>query len=401
MWSRLTDKRQNPPSAPGDGTQNYVAKFVPSIAKIAHADWQGLQAGLGSPSYNPFTDYRFLKALETSGSVGADTGWQPFHITVYDKDEHLVAAAPLYIKDHSMGEYVFDQGWADGAERAGLQYYPKLLCAVPFSPVGGPRLLAKHESDRVFLINALKSACAQFDLGGVHVNFIDEPTQALLVAAGFLPRTDRQFHFINKGYDNFAQFLAHLSSRKRKKIKSERRRAQSDVQIKRQTGDDLKPEHWDWFYNFYQNTAMRKWGQAYLKRAFFEHIHEELRAQILLVLAFEDDRPIAGALNFIGGDTLYGRHWGASKAIPFLHFELCYYQAIEAALEMGLRCVEAGAQGEHKLARGYEPVITRSAHYLAHSGLHAAVGQALQRERQLVNHHIDILKSHTPFKQER
>ncbi|HHL42826.1 MAG TPA: GNAT family N-acetyltransferase, partial [Hellea balneolensis] len=216
--------------------------------------------------------------------------------------------------------------------------------------------------------------------------------------AGFLPRTDRQFHFFNRGYKDFDDFLVSLTSRKRKKIKSERKRVREEVQIKRLRGDDLKAHHWDRFYEFYQNTSLRKWGQAYLTRDFFDQIHAHMREQVLLVLAYQDDRPIAGALNFIGGDALYGRHWGALTHIPFLHFELCYYQAIEAALEWGLGRVEAGAQGEHKLARGYEPVLTRSAHYLVHPGLREAVGRALQRERDLVNQHVDILQTHAPFR---
>lgn len=299
-----------------------------------------------------------------------------------------------------MGEYVFDQGWANAAEQAGLAYYPKLQCAIPFTPATGPRLIAKTPEAQTALIETMQQFCAQNQLSGAHVTFADQSTQTALLKHGFLARTDRQFHFINRGYKDFDDFLARLTSRKRKKIKSERKRATEHVTIKRLRGDEIRPEHWDIFYAFYMDTSERKWGHAYLTRAFFESIHETLRGQTLLILAYEDDIPIAGALNFIGGDTLYGRQWGALKNIPFLHFELCYYQAIEAGIEMGLARVEAGAQGEHKLARGYEATPTYSAHYLVHEGLRTAIERFLRQERRAVDHEIDMLDTYSPFKKE-
>lgn len=297
-----------------------------------------------------------------------------------------------------MGEYVFDQGWADAATRAGMDYYPKLQCAVPFTPVTGPRLIAKTQEAENALIIALKDICRQNNMSGLHLTFGDKSTVARLSEQGFLARTDRQFHFINRDYINFNDFLTHLTSRKRKKIKAERRRALDQVTIKRLRGDDIKPEHWDVFYKFYLDTSARKWGRPYLTREFFAAIHETMRAQTLLVFAYQDDIPIAGALNFIGGDALYGRHWGAVRDVPFLHFELCYYQAVEAAIDMNLPRVEAGAQGDHKLARGYEPVTTYSAHYLTHPGLRDAVANFLNHERRAVAQHVNVLKHHTPFK---
>lgn len=315
-----------------------------------------------------------------------------------DAQGRPVGAVPLYAKTHSMGEYVFDQGWANALEQAGIPYYPKLQCAVPFTPATGPRLLTQIPEVRTALIETMTNFCHQNEMSGVHVTFIDEALQTELSAHGFMSRTDRQFHFINRGYESFDGFLASLTSRKRKKIKSERRRACETVRIQRLRGDDIKTEHWDAFYDFYLDTSNRKWGQAYLTRAFFEKIHQTLRDQTLLILAYQDEEIVAGALNFIGGDTLYGRQWGALKHIPFLHFELCYYQAIEAGIEMGLARVEAGAQGEHKLARGYEPTATYSAHYLAHPGLRAGVEQFLQQERRAVDREINMLDTYSPFK---
>ncbi|MBL4869950.1 MAG: N-acetyltransferase, partial [Robiginitomaculum sp.] len=337
----------------------------------------GLLPAAAHKDYHPFTDWDFLNALEISRSVGEGTGWTPCHIMLEDEHKNPQAFAPLYLKSHSMGEYVFDHAWADASQRAGIAYYPKLQCAVPFTPARGPRLITNSPEAETALIKATQQFCDQNNLSGVHVTFIGERLQSRLAAQGFLARTDRQFHFINRRYENFDQFLAALTSRKRKKIKTERRRACEHVTIKRLRGDQISFEDWDAFYSFYLDTSERKWGQAYLTRDFFQAIHETMRDQVLLIMAYQDDTPIAGALNFIGGDALYGRHWGACKHIQFLHFELCYYQAIEAAIEMGLSRVEAGAQGEHKLARGYEPVTTYSAHYLAHAGLRDAVDNFL------------------------
>lgn len=355
-----------------------------------------------SADYHPFTDWDFLNALEISGSVGDGqkdtTGWQAAHLCLEDDQKNMQGCAPLYVKSHSMGEYVFDQGWADAAQRAGMDYYPKLQCAVPFTPVTGPRLIAKSPDAEAELIGALKDICHQNNMSGVHLTFGNKDLVTRLSKQGFLTRTDRQFHFVNRNYTDFDDFLCSLTSRKRKKIKAERRKAQEQVNIKSLRGDDIKSEHWDAFYKFYLDTSQRKWGRPYLTRAFFKAVHETMREQVLLILAYTDGTPIAGALNFIGGDTLYGRHWGAVMDVPFLHFELCYYQAIEAAIDMGLTRVEAGAQGDHKLARGYEPVTTYSAHYLTHPGLRDAVANFLRHERRAVAQHIDVLGEHTPFR---
>lgn len=371
---------------------------MPRICDVARTDWNALLPARDAPDYHPFTDWDFLNALEESGCVGANTGWQPAHIWLQDASGNGAGCAPLYVKSHSMGEYVFDQGWADAAARSGQDYYPKLQCAVPFTPVNGPRLISQTPGAETAMVQTLKDICLQNDMSGVHLTFGDKNLVQRLAEQGFLIRTDRQFHFFNRGYKNFDEFLAGLTARKRKKIKAERRKAAEHVQIKRLRGDDIKPEHWDAFYHFYQDTSARKWGRAYLTRAFFAAVHAHMGEQILLVLAYQDDTPIAGALNFIGGDALYGRHWGAAVDIPFLHFELCYYQAVEAAVNMGLSRVEAGAQGEHKLARGYEPVTTYSAHYLTNPGLHEAVANFLERERRAVKHHIDVLNELTPFR---
>ncbi len=373
-------------------------KVLPRIDTIARSDWNALLPDRGAAAYHPFTDWDFLNALEESGCVGTDTGWQPAHIWLEDGAGNGAGCAPLYVKSHSMGEYVFDQGWAEAAGRSGLEYYPKLQCAVPFTPACGPRLISKTPEAEMRLLQAVKDMCWQNNLSGAHLTFGDKALVERLAGQGFLIRTDRQFHFFNRGYKGFDEFLAGLTARKRKKIKAERRKAQEHVQIKRLRGDEIKPEHWDAFYDFYQGTSARKWGRPYLTRAFFTAVHAAMGEQILLVMACQDDIPVAGALNFIGGDALYGRHWGASVHIPFLHFELCYYQAIEAAIDMGLSRVEAGAQGEHKLARGYAPVVTYSAHYLTNPGLHQAVANFLARERRAVKQHIDVLNQFTPFR---
>ncbi|WP_017931418.1 GNAT family N-acetyltransferase [Robiginitomaculum antarcticum] len=376
----------------------YNARIITDIAQVGQTAWNGLQPAPSSRDYHPFTDYQFLHALEQSGCAQPETGWSPCHIAIEDAGGILLAAAPLYAKSHSQGEYVFDHGWADALERAGLPYYPKFQCAVPFTPANGPRLIGNDINARRALISATVQLCGAQEASGVHATFLNDDDRALFDEAGFLMRQDRQFHFINQGFENFDDFLAALTSRKRKNLRKERAKAQDGVTIKRLRGDDLKPEHWDAFYQFYLDTSQRKWGRPYLNRAFFDLINQTFATQTLLVLAYEGGTPIAGALNFIGGDTLYGRHWGALVHKPFLHFELCYYQAIDAALELGLSRVEAGAQGEHKLARGYEPVVTHSAHYLAHPGLRDAVDNYLKRERRAVEYDAAVLANHTPFK---
>ena len=373
---------------------SYTATILTRIGDIDAKDWDAL-----IPSGNhPFLSHRFLLAMEESGSATAETGWAPRHIWVEDTAGNAVGAAPLYAKSHSQGEYVFDHSWANALMRAGMDYYPKLQCSVPFTPATGPRLLAKTPDGRQAVAGAMMQACAEWGMSGVHLTFLQDEDRGALKDLGFAAREDRQFHFINRDYADFDGFLASLSSRKRKNIRKERKAAQDGVKIERLIGDDLKTEHWDVFYQCYLNTSTRKWGRPYLTRKFFDIMQQTMRGDICLVMASKDGTYVAGALNYIGSDALYGRNWGALVHKPFLHFELCYYQAIEAGLELGLPRVEAGAQGEHKLARGYEPVVTHSAHWLSHPGLMQGVEDYLARERAAVGHEVDILSQHTPFR---
>lgn len=372
---------------------SYSARILTRIAEVDEKDWDALAS-----QNNPFLTWRFLNALEVSGCATEETGWAPRHNWLQDENDKAVGAAPLYAKTHSQGEYVFDHGWANAFERAGGNYYPKLQCAVPFTPVNGPRLLTKNDDAKTGLITAMVHATNEWGYSSAHLTFLEQNDRSACQEGGLLMRQDRQFHFFNKSYDDFDGFLSGLSSRKRKNIRKERRAAQDGIKIQRLTGEALKPEHWDVFYECYLDTGLRKWGRPYLNREFFAHIHETMKDDILLVLAFQDDQAFAAALNFIGGEVLYGRNWGCLAHKPFLHFELCYYQAIEAAIEMGLTRVEAGAQGEHKLARGYEPVATHSAHYVAHPGLRAALVDYLTEEREAVERNIEILGRYTPFK---
>jgi len=370
----------------------YTATILTRISDISAANWDSLiPAG-----QHPFLSHRFLLALEESDSAAAETGWAPRHIWIEDDAGVAIGAAPLYVKSHSQGEYVFDHAWANALIQAGMEYYPKLQCSVPFTPATGPRLLASSTEAKQAVAGAMMQACAEWDMSGVHLTFLQDEDRAALAALGFAAREDRQFHFINRDYADFDAFLASLSSRKRKNIRKERRAAQDGVSIQRLTGDSLKDEHWDIFYNCYIDTSERKWGRPYLTRKFFDILQQTMRDDICLVMAHMDDTPIAAALNFIGSDALYGRNWGALVHKPFLHFELCYYQAIEAGLELGLPRVEAGA--EHKLARGYEPVVTHSAHWLTHPGLMQGVEEYLRRERGAVEHEVEILSKHTPFR---
>ncbi len=373
---------------------HFSARILARINEVSESAWD---AHLPK-THHPFLTWRFLNALEESGSATEETGWTPRHIWLEDADGTALGAAPLYAKTHSQGEYVFDHGWAEALHRAGGNYYPKLQGSIPFTPAQGPRLLAKTKEAKTGLVSAMVQACQDWGHSGVHLTFLQKDDLAVLKEAGFDRREDRQFHFLNHGYDSFDDFLNTLTSRKRKNIRKERAGAQDGITIRRLTGDDIKPEHWDIFYRCYIDTGARKWGQPYLTRGFFELMHSAMRDDILLVMAFDGSTPIAAALNFIGGEALYGRNWGTLVHKPFLHFELCYYQAIESGIEMGLPRVEAGAQGEHKLARGYEPVVTHSAHYLAHPGLREAVSDYLTRERRAVDHEIEILAKHTPFR---
>jgi predicted N-acyltransferase len=354
---------------------------------------------------NPFVSHAFLSALEQSGSVGGRTGWQPRHLLAEDTSGTLLGAAPCYVKSHSRGEYVFDYGWADAFERAGGDYYPKLLVAVPFTPVTGPRLLAVPgplaEGVRGGLADALVEITNASDLSSAHINFLPDADWRALGARGFQQRTDQQFHWENHGYATFDDFLGALASRKRKTIRRERKEALAPgIEVRWLTGSDLTEGIWDAFFAFYMDTGSRKWGRPYLTRDFFSFVGEKMRDRILLVMARRGGRWIAGAINFIGGDTLYGRNWGAIEHHPFLHFELCYYQAMDYAIAHKLDWVEAGAQGEHKLARGYMPTTTHSAHFIANPALRRAVADFLARERAYVEAAGEELAGYAPFRKD-
>jgi len=353
--------------------------------------------------YNPFTNFSFIHALEQSGSVGRRTGWQPFHLAAEGADGEVVGVVPCYVKSHSQGEYVFDHGWADAYERAGGRYYPKLQVSVPFTPATGPRLLAAPGpaagAVRGALADALVALCGQSSASSVHVTFPTRTEWDLLGAHGFLQRTHQQFHWENDGYGAFEDFLAALASRKRKVIRRERAEALANgISIHWLTGSDLTEEVWDIFFEFYMDTGSRKWGQPYLTREFYSLVGQTMADRILLVMAKRAGRWIAGAINFIGGDTLFGRHWGAVEHHPFLHFEVCYYQAIDFAIARGLARVEAGAQGQHKIARGYMPTTTLSAHYIADPGFRRAVADFLARERAAVAAAQEELCEIAPFR---
>ncbi|WP_020184906.1 GNAT family N-acetyltransferase [Methylopila sp. 73B] len=376
------------------------ARVAARIDEIDPALWNA--AALASGPYNPFVDHRFLKALEDSGSVGGRSGWAPAHVVLEDGDE-VAGLAPCYLKNDSQGEYVFDHAFADAYERAGGSYYPKLQISVPFTPATGPRLMPAPGRDparaRAGLAAALRGLMRQTEASSIHVTFTTPEEQAGLVREGFLPRVDKQFHWRNEGYGSYDDFLGDLASRKRKQLKRERRDALADgVVVRHVTGADLTEAHWDAFFAFYMDTGSRKWGRPYLNRRFFSLVGQAMPEKILLVLAEVEGRPIAGALNFIGGDALYGRYWGALEERPFLHFELCYHQAIDAAIAMGLSRVEAGAQGEHKIARGYRPVTTYSAHAFADPGLQRAVDDYLVRERAAVLAMQEELAEQAPFR---
>jgi uncharacterized protein len=370
------------------------------MAQIDRAAWNALANPPGL-AYDPFLDWDFLEAAESSGCAEPDTGWSPRHMLAHDNAGKLVGAAPLYLKSHSRGEFVFDHSWADALHRAGGRYYPKILCAVPFTPVTGRRLLsAGHHalSIRRALAGAIVETAGNAQVSSVHFNFLEEDSWRALGDEGLLLREDQQFHWLNRGYATFDDFLDALASRKRKMIRRERREAQEGLTIERISGADLTTRHWDAFFKFYVDTGGRKWGSPYLNREFFALLNERMADRCLLILAYDGKKAVAGALNMIGSETLYGRYWGRALDKPFLHFEICYYQAIEFAIERGLAHVEAGAQGEHKLARGYEPSLTRSAHWIGHTGLRDAVAKYLDREREAVEGGIDELAAFSPFR---
>ncbi|MER2534575.1 MAG: GNAT family N-acetyltransferase [Rhizobiaceae bacterium] len=390
----------------GDGRDDYTLSVAASIGAFTPDEWNafdGASKDAAGSVYNPFISHDFLSILEESGCAVRKTGWLGQHLRLEAPDGTVVGAVPCYLKSHSQGEYVFDHGWADALERAGGRYYPKLQVSVPFTPATGPRLLVRRDADagavKAALAAGLRTLTDRLGVSSAHVTFTRDDDMAALTEAGFLPRTDKQFHFFNEGYATYDDFLATLASRKRKALKKERREAlDNGISVDRLTGRDLTEAVWDDFYAFYVDTGSRKWGRPYLNRAFFSMVGERMADDVLLVMAKHGGRYVAGAINFIGGDTLFGRHWGCIEDHPFLHFEVCYHQAIDFAIERGLRVVEAGAQGEHKLARGYMPVTTHSAHYLAHPGLRAAVDDYLRRERAEVDRMTEYLEEHGPFR---
>jgi hypothetical protein len=352
---------------------------------------------------NPFIAFDFLNILEESGCVGARTGWAPTHLTVADDAGAVAAAMPLYVKSHSQGEYIFDHGWAEAYESAGGRYYPKLVSASPFSPVTGPRLMVRPDLDlegarRLLLLGGLE-LCRRLGASGLGVNFPTEDEWRFMGEQGLLLRQNQQYHWLNAGYITFNDFLAALSSGRRKTIRRERREASAGLDIRRLSGADITEDHWDAFFAFYMDTGSRKWGRPYLNRRFFSLLGERMADKVLLVMADRGGRPIAGALNLIGVDCLFGRNWGCLEDVPFLHFELCYYQAIEAAIERGLRRVEAGAQGQHKISRGYLPSPVYSAHHIADPALRGPVGRFLSEERRAMRGEMDWLaEEFSPFR---
>ena len=371
-----------------DRESEYVASIHSGIAEIGEQRWDALAGG------NPFLSWAFLSSLEESGSVGPGTGWSPAPILVEDHGT-AIAAAPAYLKSHSQGEYVFDHGWAEAWQNAGGQYYPKLQVAVPFTPVPGPRLLGSRVQH---LLGAIESVVVQNQLSSAHITFIDEAGAAECERRGWLLRDNIQYRWANRDYSSFEDFLGQLTSRKRKAIRKERSAAAEGLQLSVLRGRQIGAAEWDAMWRFYQDTGARKWGQPYLTRSFFDLIAERMGDALLLFLARRDGVPIAGALNVIGADALYGRYWGASAELPYLHFELCYYQAIDWAIANGLSFVEAGAQGEHKIARGYEPVITRSAHFIPNPGFRAAIADFVERERQAIDQEIQWLRGGLPYR---
>ncbi len=374
-----------------------------AVAEIGKANWDACN-GASDYAVNPFTSFDFLHALEESGCVSARAGWGVQHLSVADDEGRIAGVMPLYLKSHSQGEYVFDHAWADAYERAGGRYYPKLQCAAPFSPVTGPRLITRGDGPRAAaertLLGGALTLCERLNASSLHITFPLQSEWTRLGEAGLLLRQDQQYHWFNQGFATFEDFLAVLSSGRRKTIRRERRDAHAGLEILALTGADITEEHWDAFFGFYMDTGGRKWGRPYLNRLFFSLIGERMADRILLIMAKRGDRWIAGALNLIGADALYGRNWGCVEDVPFLHFELCYYRAIEEAIARGLARVEAGAQGQHKIARGYLPSPVYSAHYIADKALRTPVARYLDQERPAVEAEMAYLASEfSPFKE--
>ena len=381
------------------GQADVVARIVQSIGDIPREHWDACAGNA-----DPFLSHAFLKALEDSECVHARTGWGPVHLLLDDTNGGPPAGCvPLYVKSHSRGEFVFDYGWADAYERAGGRYYPKLLSAIPFTPATGPRLLVREGLDKITvrrqLAAGLIGAAKHLNIATVSVNFLPEEEWDVLEDADYLKRADQQFHWYNQNYSSFDNFLDDLSSRKRKNIRKERRGAlENGIEIEWLVGSDIREKHWDAFFNFYVDTGSRKWGQPYLNREFFSLITESMADRVLLIMCSRQGRHIAGALNLIGSDALFGRYWGCIEDHPFLHFEVCYYQAIDFAIQQGLGRVEAGAQGPHKIARGYRPTRTHSAHYIRDTGFRQAVADYLKHERVEVGNDIEYLSDRGPFR---
>ncbi|MDG1709429.1 MAG: GNAT family N-acetyltransferase [Emcibacteraceae bacterium] len=372
------------------------SRVIDNINDISANDWDHS----ASDSNNPFCSHGFLSALEESGCVNAETGWHPQHIVLED-DKNIIGVMPLYLKNHSQGEYVFDHGWANAYQQAGGHYYPKLQCSIPFSPVTGHRLLAKSSQNKKLLLEASINHAKQLGISSLHFTFIENDDFDVMTSFGLLHRQDQQFHWINNGHRGFNDFLETLSSRKRKNINKERRTAlENGIEVEWIKAGDIKDHHWDHYYDFYVNTANKKWGRPYLNREFFSLLSKYIPENLLLIMAKNGERYIAGALNLIGADTLYGRYWGATEYHKCLHFELCYYQAIEFAIKNKLSKVEAGAQGDHKIARGYIPMATNSMHWIENPSLEDAIKKFLVQERKAVKREIDYLSEFTPFKKD-
>lgn len=384
--------------------QDVTLEIVTALSAVSAAEWDSCacpEAQSGTRPEDPFTTYRFLHALEESGSVGAGTGWQP-HYLLARVDGQLIGCAPMYLKSHSQGEYIFDHSWAHAYERAGGRYYPKLQVAVPFTPATGRRLLVRpgvENMARQALVQGMAQIGANNGVSSAHITFCTKDEASQAADLGLMHRTGTQYHWHNQGYPDFSAFLADLSARKRKMIRKERARAaQFGGQIVQLTGDQIAPQHWDAFWQFYQDTGARKWGRPYLTRSFFDLLHRDMRDDLLLVLALRNGQPVAGALNFIGRSALFGRYWGCIEDHPCLHFECCYYQAMDYAIAHGLARVEAGAQGEHKLARGYLPAQVHSLHWVGDPGFARAIAQYLEEERKAVEDEVEILTDYGPFR---
>jgi len=372
-----------------DRESEVVAKIGSGVSGLNGRAWDRLGVG------DPFLSHAFFSALEDSGSIGPGSGWTPAPILIEDEGSHLVAAAPAYLKSHSQGEYVFDHGWADAWERAGGEYYPKLQVAVPFTPVPGARLLGHRPQQ---LLAAIEAVTVQNSISSAHITFIDEAGAAECERRRWLIRHGIQYHWFNRGYSSFEDFLGSLTSRRRKTIRKERAAAREGLEFRALRGAEIRAADWDSMWAFYQDTGSRKWGRPYLTRKFFDLVGEKMGDNVLLFLACRGPRPIAGALNFIGADALYGRYWGCIEEVPFLHFELSYYQAVEWAIGHGLSSVQAGAQGEHKIGRGYEPVITRSTHFIPNRSFRAAVAEFLENERSAIAIELEWLRRDLPYR---